>query len=67
MGVEYTYKYFNMINNVIPIRIAEENRSTCLNYLVLKSPGLEPSAFKIQTIKKLKIDSERSKFILKSN
>ena len=40
-----------MINNVIPIRIAEENRSTCLNYLVLKSPGLESSAHKIQTIK----------------
>ena len=38
-----------MINNVIPIRIAEENRCTCLNYLVLKS--LESSAFKIQTIK----------------
>ena len=40
-----------MINNGIPIRMAEENRSTCLNYLVLKSPGLESSAFKIQTIK----------------
>ena len=40
-----------MINNVIPVRIAEENRSTCLNYLVLKGPGLESSAFKIQTIK----------------
>ena len=53
-----------MINNVIPIRIAEENRSTCLNYLVLKSPGLESSAFKIQTIKtkdrlrELKVHSE---------
>ena len=46
----------NMINNdkydkQIPIRIAEGNRSTCLNYLVLKSPGLESSAFKIQRIK----------------
>ena len=40
-----------MINNVIPIRIAEENRSTYLNYLVLKSPSLESPAFKIQTIK----------------
>ena len=40
-----------MIHNVIPIRITEENRSTCLNYLVLKSPGLESSVFKIQTIK----------------
>ena len=40
-----------MINNVIPIMIAEENSSTCLNYLVLKSPGQESSAFKIHTIK----------------
>ena len=40
-----------MINNLIPIRIAEENRSTCLKKIVLKSPGLESSAFKIQTIK----------------
>ena len=40
-----------MINNVIPIKIAEENRSTCLNYLVLKSPGLELSVVKIQTIR----------------
>ena len=43
-----------MINNVIPIRIAEENRSTCLNYLVLKSPGLESSAFKIKTKDRLR-------------
>ena len=40
-----------MINNVIHIRITEENRNNCLSYLVLKSPGLESSAFEIQTIK----------------
>ena len=66
-----------MINNVIHIRITEENKNTCLNYLVLKNRDLESSALEIQTIKpkdrirEVKVHSEktngRSKFKLTSN
>ena len=49
-----------MINNVIPIRITEDNMNKCLNSLVLRSPGpgLESSAFEIQSIQEVKLHSE---------